>query len=91
MSPSHTPDLKRISKDIAIGRRFTQLDKLLITDLGETLLGDDEALMELGTILNEHENTIGFVVSTGKPIEMVVSVFEKYEIPHPGYFTSPCF
>ncbi|MBF0288028.1 MAG: HAD-IIB family hydrolase [SAR324 cluster bacterium] len=76
------------NKDIAIGRRFTKLNKLLVTDMGNTLLGDDQALMDLAVVLRKHHDTIGFGVSTGKPLEMVISALEKYKIPHPDVIIS---
>ncbi len=88
MSPATMPGLQTIDKNTAIGRRFTKLNKLFITDIDDTLLGNDKALVELSSVLQEHYDTIGFGVATGRPLDLVEPVFEEYDIPYPDVIIS---
>ena len=59
-----------------VGSRLTVLKKLLMTDIDNTLTGDDDGLAELMEILRTHREDLGFGVVTGRCIEEVVDVFE---------------
>ena len=63
----------------AIGRRLAKLNYFLITDIDNTLIGDDndqlEALLQL---LKKHRDHIGFGVATGRTIESAKAHLEKF-------------
>ncbi len=74
--------------DKAIGRRFTKLNRLFITDIDDTLLGDDNALQEISKLIKENKNNFGFGVATGRPIESAKKVLEEKKVPTPDLFIS---
>ena len=64
----------------APGRRLGDVEALLITDIDNTLLGDDEAMERLLLFLQEHRDRIGFGVASGRYLDMVVDVLEEHNI-----------
>jgi len=67
----------------AIGRRFKSLNKMFITDIDNTLLGDEEALERLGVLIRKNRKTFGFGVATGRSLEAIVPLFQESSLPHP--------
>lgn len=65
----------------APGRRLAEVEYLLITDIDNTLLGEDDALISLSKLLKEHRGRIGFGVASGRHIGMVKEVLKKYDLP----------
>lgn len=61
----------------APGRRLASLDSLLITDIDNTLLGDDEALVHLKEIIRENRDHMGFGVASGRALELVVEALDE--------------
>ena len=55
----------------APGRRLASVDSLLITDIDNTLLGDDEALARLKSIIHENRDHMGFGVASGRSLELI--------------------
>ncbi|NNG00838.1 MAG: HAD-IIB family hydrolase [Desulfobacteraceae bacterium] len=72
-----------------IGRRLTQLNYMLITDIDNTLLGgpqkDVDALVKL---LAEHKDRFGFGIATGRTLESAVAVLKANNIPSPDVIIS---
>ena len=63
-------------------RRLPDFDRLLITDMDNTLTGDDEALAEFNDLLRENEQ-IGFGITTGRSLEDARKMIEKMNLPTP--------
>jgi sucrose-phosphate synthase len=84
-----TAEIKPAIPKNGIGRRLAVLDKFIITDLDNTLIGDEnsrlEALLEL---LNKHRRQIGFGVATGRDVESTIRALEEYSIPVPDVIIS---
>ncbi len=66
---------KRSDKN-PVGERLTRLQYLIITDIDNTLMGDDDAFKELMTIIDTHRDRIGFGVATGRSIASTRTLFE---------------
>lgn len=64
----------------SIGKRFESIDRLLITDIDDTLLGDDEHLPALLEYLKDNRDRIGFGVATGRDRESAVQVLKEHGI-----------
>ena len=80
---------QRIAPDSdPIGRRFTHIKKFFLTDIDDTLIGDDEALGQLVELLQEHRHSMSFGVVTGRPLESVLEVLEEQHVPHPEILIS---
>ncbi len=63
-----------------IAQRLGALDSLLITDIDNTLLGDDAALVELKQVLDENRGRMGFGVASGRALELVNEALQAYDI-----------
>ncbi len=57
--------------------------KVIISDIDNTLLGDEQGLAELLQWLRAHARTISFGVATGRTVESAVKVLKKWRVPMP--------
>lgn len=64
----------------APGVRLPKVDSLLITDIDNTLLGDDAALERLRKLIRENRHRMGFGVASGRALELVQEVLRGYDI-----------
>ncbi len=72
-----------------IGRRLTKLSYFLVTDIDNTLIGDDnQALSELIQFLQYNRDCIGFGVATGRPIDSALAILQEYEVLSPDIVIS---
>ncbi len=76
-APTNTPSA--VGKT-APGRRLASLDSLLITDIDNTLIGDEEALDRLREIIHDHRDHLGFGVASGRALELVTEVLDAHDI-----------
>ena len=76
-APTKTPS---VIGRTAPARRLASLDYLLITDIDNTLLGDDEALERLKVILRENHDHLGFGVASGRAPELAREALREYGI-----------
>lgn len=58
-------------------------EKMIISDIDNTLLGDKQGLEELLTWLRTHANTVSFGVATGRTLESAIKVLKKWRVPMP--------
>ncbi len=63
-------------------RRLPEFDRLIVTDLDNTLTGDDEALRELLDRIDRAEHC-GFGIATGRRLDDALEVIEKLGLPRP--------
>ncbi|HEY5603773.1 MAG TPA: HAD-IIB family hydrolase [Gammaproteobacteria bacterium] len=75
---------KRVT-DITASRknRLPTVDRLLICDIDNTLVGDQDALQRLVDTIQNANGKVGFGVATGRNIESSVKVLEEYNVPTP--------
>ncbi|NCD22668.1 MAG: HAD-IIB family hydrolase [Spartobacteria bacterium] len=64
-------------------RRLPQLDRLILTDIDNTLTGDDGALHEFFRLIAEAPLNVGFGIATGRRYEEVVRMIQELDVPHP--------
>lgn len=74
---------KAARKRPSFGKRLTSLDHLMITDIDNTLIGDDEGLQKLLDILDESHDKIAWGVATGRSLGLTLDVMTEYNIPIP--------
>jgi sucrose-phosphate synthase len=63
--------------------RLLTADRVLISDIDNTLIGDAEALQNLMHHLHRIDPPIGFGVATGRHLESTLEILQKWQIPLP--------
>ncbi|MFU8847558.1 MAG: HAD-IIB family hydrolase [Opitutales bacterium] len=64
-------------------RRLKNIDRLIITDIDNTLTGDEEAMREFFQLITDAEDNIGFGIATGRRFDDVIQLMKDYDIPQP--------
>jgi sucrose-phosphate synthase len=81
------PNLSIPKSPHPIGRRLMKLNRFLITDIDNTLIGEDNAQLEiLVALLKRNRDRLGFGVATGRTGDSARQILEKYDIPEPDVF-----
>jgi len=76
-------EAKREKKTAAVGRRLTRLKRLLITDIDNTLIGDDSSMRELLVLLAEHRDRLGWGVATGRCLKKTTDILAEHGVEPP--------
>lgn len=66
--------------ETAYGKRLSALNGILISDIDNTLLGDDATLADLRSYLEARKQDFGFGVATGRYLESAVKILEKSDV-----------
>ncbi len=61
-------------------KRLSRLNSILITDIDNTLLGDDESMHRLLELMKANREHLGFGVASGRHIESITALLEEYGI-----------
>jgi sucrose-phosphate synthase len=64
-------------------RRLPEFDRLIISDLDNTLDGDDDALRDFVDMLHDAGRHVGFAIATGRRLDDVLSWIEERNMPRP--------
>ena len=84
MGNTQKTDLKTAQPSDPVGRRLIKLNHFLITDIDDTLIGDDNSrLADLVDVLKRHRSRLGFGVATGRTAASAREVLEEFGVPHP--------
>ena len=67
----------------SFGKRLTSIRKLLITDIDNTLIGDDDSLYQLLELLDDNRRDLAWGVATGRSLELTLKAMTDYNIPIP--------
>ena len=70
-------------------RRMPDFDRLVITDLDNTLTGDSESLAEFNELIRANDR-VGFGVATGRNLKSALSLIEELGLPYPDVLDSSC-
>ena len=70
------------------GRRLPNFDRLLITDIDNTLTGDDEGLARLVEELKASGDKVGFGIATGRNLPEVKELLAELPVPAPDVVIS---
>lgn len=68
-------------------RRLPEFDRLIITDLDNTLTGDDEGLAEFKELLAANDH-IGFGIATGRTLQNALPLIKELDLPTPDLIES---
>ena len=63
-------------------RRLPEFDRVVITDLDNTLTGDPEALSDFNDLIRDHDH-IGFGITTGRRLDSAMALIEELGLPKP--------
>jgi sucrose-phosphate synthase len=76
-----TADIGTAHPTDPIGRRLTSLNALFVTDIDNTLIGEDNShLANLLQMIERNRSTVGFVVATGRSIDSAKAYLEKHGV-----------
>lgn len=64
-------------------RRLPKIDRLVVTDIDNTLTGDDKAMQDFLELIDNATETVGFGIATGRSYEDVIQLISDYNIPKP--------
>jgi sucrose-phosphate synthase len=70
-------------------RRMPEFDRLIITDLDNTLTGDDESRRALVELIEKHDH-IGFGIATGRRLDSAMSLMDELGLPRPDLIDTDC-
>ncbi len=67
----------------SVRRNSVYADRAVFADLDLALVGEDDALKELGGLLRRERKTCAFGIATGRPLESALRVIRRHGIPAP--------
>ncbi|MCO6046416.1 HAD-IIB family hydrolase [Aeoliella sp. ICT_H6.2] len=68
------------STNAPVRQRLAALDRILITDIDNTLIGDDAACERLIKLLQENREHMGFGIASGRSLELVQEALDEHGI-----------
>ena len=71
-----------------IGRKLLDMEKLIVSDIDYTLIGNNEKLNEFINVLNNLQNKVGFAVATGRTVESAINILIENNVPLPEVIIS---
>ncbi len=81
-------DRRKKRKQQGSKSRMPSADRILVTDIDNTLLGDAEGLAALKALLAERGQRPAFAVATGRRIDSAVAVIKETGAPTPDFWIS---
>jgi sucrose-phosphate synthase len=66
--------------------RLPIVDRLIISDIDNTLIGDTESLKNFLSVLKKSHENVGFGIATGRRLESAISILKKSKVPMPDIF-----
>ena len=74
----------------SIGKRLARLNYFIITDIDNTLIGEEENnnLNDLLALLTKNRNIIGFCVATGRTVDSAVEYLKQHNVHAPDIIIS---
>lgn len=76
-------DKMAIPRKPSFGKRLSSVSSILITDIDNTLVGDDESMRELFALLIQNQERMAWGVATGRSLELTLEAMTEYDFPPP--------
>jgi sucrose-phosphate synthase len=67
----------------SVKRRLMSADRLLVSDIDNTLIGDHDGLEKLLELLAEAGGKLAFAIATGRSLELTRKALKEWDIPTP--------
>jgi len=81
--------MKTVVPSDTIGHRLISLRYFLVTDIDNTLIGNDNSrLKDLNALLKQNRKHLGFCVATGRTLESAKEILKKHNVPEPDIIIS---
>ncbi len=71
-----------------VGKKLLDMEKLIVSDIDHTLLGDDRALKDFIELIKNLHKKIGFAVATGRTVQSAFNVLKENKVPLPDVIIS---
>jgi sucrose-phosphate synthase len=66
--------------------RLPMVDRLIISDIDHTLIGDADGLKNFLQALKKSHENVGFGIATGRRLESAINILKKSKVPMPDIF-----
>ena len=76
------------TKKLPFGQQLTKVKRLLITDIDNTLVGDEESLDEILAFFDEHKDDLSWGIATGRNLNRALGALAEYGVPAPDIVIS---
>ncbi|MBW2506040.1 MAG: HAD-IIB family hydrolase, partial [Deltaproteobacteria bacterium] len=73
----------KFSERPPFGKRLTSSGYLMITDIDNTLVGENASMLHLLKLLEQYKESIAWGVATGRSLELTIEAMTEYDIPVP--------
>jgi len=67
----------------SVKKRLIAADRLVVTDIDDTLIGDEKGLRELMDRLHDAGDGVAFGIATGRHSELALEVLSEWKVPLP--------
>ncbi len=71
-----------------VGKKLFSMEKLIVSDIDNTLLGSEEGLEEFKSILASGKDKPGFAVATGRMVDSAINVLKENKVLIPDVIIS---
>lgn len=75
--------METLNKRPPFGRRLISSNYLMITDIDNTLVGDNDSMNRLFDLLGHYRDSIAWGVATGRSLELTIEAMTEHDIPMP--------
>ena len=67
-------------------RKLRYRDRAIVTDLDQSLIGDEASLQELLEVIRHNRKSVSFAIATGRRLDSAMALMKKHGIPTPDIF-----
>ena len=71
-----------------LGKTLFDMNKLIVSDIDNTLIGHTESLAELISLMKTMQPNVRFAVATGRTVESAFAVLKEHSVPFPDIIIS---